>query len=81
VRKMVWTPGLSKIGGVSSGSLAYGRGDMARGLQKPEVRPPNAKAVRDKVAQIAIALVAVLLLAAGWALMLWFLWRSWSAPV
>jgi hypothetical protein len=49
---------------------------MARGLQKPEVRARSAKPVRDWVAQIAIVLAALLVLAAGWALMLWLLWRN-----
>jgi uncharacterized membrane protein YphA (DoxX/SURF4 family) len=54
---------------------------MARALQTPKVRPPRAKALRDTAAHIAIVLVVLLLLAAGWALMGWLVWRNWSAPV
>jgi fatty acid desaturase len=54
---------------------------MARALQKPQVRARSAKPVRALVTQIAIVLAALLLLAAGWALMLWLLWRSWYSPI
>jgi hypothetical protein len=54
---------------------------MAQGWQKPKVRARSAKAVRNRVAQIAIVLAALLVLAAEWMLVLWLLWRSWSAPI